>query len=215
MSLNNLPPELLDSIFDFLSPSSNPFSNSNLPLYSHAYHPLTLVCKRWNRITTPRLYAAARLLRVKQFSAFSQTLESRNSGQHLRCLRVSVILWTGETKESLLSESDKLLRSLGNFTPNLEELYLAGTQAVDFSWLFVSTSSLPCPPRALPLRNQQSHLPFPPIHTLDLSLAGTDRSLLLPTPRFSPERELPLPLSPLDHNRHYFGRTALLGSGRK
>jgi len=136
MSINRLPPELLDSIFKFLPPPSNPFSNSNLPLYSQAYHPLTLVCKRWNEITTPRLYTAARLSRVKQFSTFSQTLESRNLGQHLRCLRLRMTEWTQNTKASLLYESSKLLKSLGSSTPNLEELHLAGTQAVDFSSLF-------------------------------------------------------------------------------
>ena len=135
MSINDLPPELLNSIFEYLPPPLN--SNSNLPLYSQAYLPLTLVCKRWNEVTTPLLYTAARLSRVEQYSAFQQTLVKTNLGQHLKCLRVSTVEWTKETKSSLRYKSMELLASLffGRYTPNLEELYIAGNQTINLSRL--------------------------------------------------------------------------------
>ena len=147
MSINNLPPELLDSIFEYLPPPLNRFSHSNLPFYSQAYHPLTLVCTRWNEITTSRLYKVARLSRVEEYSAFQQTLVSTSLGQHLKCLRVSTTEWTKETKSSLRHKSMELLASLffGRYTPNLEELYIAGNQTINLSRLSAlkSKSDLP------------------------------------------------------------------------
>jgi hypothetical protein len=121
MTIDDLPPELMSSIFHHVLADLNPLSISDRLRYSAQCKSLARVCKSWNLEASPLLYGSVYLISATQFSSFNSTLSNRpDLGNYVKVLRLAgggfINLGQGGLKGATL--------------PNLERLYLSGTKTI-------------------------------------------------------------------------------------
>ncbi|GAA5872145.1 hypothetical protein JCM16303_000990 [Sporobolomyces ruberrimus] len=126
MHVNDLPPELLSSIFQLVVADHDSLSKSDLTRRAKQCRLLGDVCKEWNEATTSMLYARVCLKSPTQARSFNSALVHKPElGSRPRVLRLSgdgVLALTRDVRGARMS--------------HLEQLYLSATKTISFDPIF-------------------------------------------------------------------------------